>query len=114
MPRGAQANLLDRQQFIPGFDIENGQIHSADSIHIRDRLKGGQPVILNLQGVDRGLQRRLIDFSSGLCYALGGTMEKAAEQVFLLTPSNVEVSSFSSVSNETTNCRNHWSRVLSD
>ena len=55
-------------------------------------LKNGQPVILNLQGVDRDLQRRLIDFSSGLCYALGGTMEKAAEQVFLLTPSDVEVS----------------------
>ena len=57
-----------------------------------DRLKNGQPVILNLQGVDRDLQRRLIDFSSGLAYALSGTMAKAADQVFLLTPSNVEVS----------------------
>ena len=56
------------------------------------RLKAGQPVILNLQGVDRDLQRRLIDFSSGLAYALNGTMSKAADQVFLLTPSNVEVS----------------------
>ena len=55
-------------------------------------LKAGQPVILNLQAVDRDLQRRLIDFSSGLAYALNGTMSKAAEQVFLLTPSNVEVS----------------------
>ena len=63
-----------------------------DAQDVGDRLKGGQPVILNLQGVDRDLQRRLIDFSSGLCYALGGTMEKAADQVFLLTPSDVEVS----------------------
>jgi cell division inhibitor SepF len=63
-----------------------------DAQDVGDRLKSGQPVILNLQGVDRDLQRRLIDFSSGLCYALGGTMEKAAEQVFLLTPSDVEVS----------------------
>ncbi len=63
-----------------------------DAQDVGDRLKPGQPVILNLQGVDRDLQRRLIDFSSGLCYALGGTMEKAAEQVFLLTPSDVEVS----------------------
>jgi len=63
-----------------------------DAQDVGDRLKAGQPVILNLQGVDRDLQRRLIDFSSGLCYALGGTMEKAAEQVFLLTPSDVEVS----------------------
>jgi cell division inhibitor SepF len=63
-----------------------------DAQEVGDRLKSGQPVILNLQGVDRDLQRRLIDFSSGLCYALGGTMEKAAEHVFLLTPSDVEVS----------------------
>ncbi len=63
-----------------------------DAQEVGDRLKSGQPVILNLQGVDRDLQRRLIDFASGLCYALGGTMAKAAEHVFLLTPSDVEVS----------------------
>jgi cell division inhibitor SepF len=63
-----------------------------DAQEVGDRLKAGQPVILNLQGVDRDLQRRLIDFSSGLAYALSGTMAKAADQVFLLTPSNVEVS----------------------
>jgi cell division inhibitor SepF len=63
-----------------------------DAQEVGDRLKSGQPVILNLQAVDRDLQRRLIDFSSGLAYALNGTMSKAADQVFLLTPSNVEVS----------------------
>jgi cell division inhibitor SepF len=63
-----------------------------DAQEVGDRLKNGQPVILNLQGVDRDLQRRLIDFSSGLAYALSGAMSKAADQVFLLTPSNVEVS----------------------
>jgi cell division inhibitor SepF len=63
-----------------------------DAQEVGDKLKAGQPVILNLQGVDRELQRRLIDFSSGLAYALSGTMSKAADQVFLLTPSNVEVS----------------------
>jgi cell division inhibitor SepF len=63
-----------------------------DAQEVGDRLKAGQPVILNLQAVDRDLQRRLIDFSSGLAYALNGTMSKAADQVFLLTPSNVEVS----------------------
>ncbi|MDQ1434873.1 MAG: cell division inhibitor SepF [Actinomycetota bacterium] len=63
-----------------------------DAQEVGDRLKNGQPVILNLQGVDRDLQRRLIDFASGLAYALNGTMAKAADQVFLLTPSNVEVS----------------------
>jgi cell division inhibitor SepF len=63
-----------------------------DAKEIGDRLKNGQPVIVNLQGVDRDLARRLIDFSSGLTYGLSGSMEKVAESVFLLTPSNVEVS----------------------
>ncbi|MCZ7536424.1 MAG: cell division protein SepF [Acidimicrobiia bacterium] len=63
-----------------------------DAQDLGDRLKSNQPVILNLQRVDRDLQRRLIDFSSGLAYALGGQMSKAADQVFLITPSNVEVS----------------------
>jgi cell division inhibitor SepF len=63
-----------------------------DAQEVGDRLKAGQPVILNLQGIDRGLQRRLVDFASGLAYALNGAMQKAADQVFLLTPANVEVS----------------------
>ncbi|MDQ6724680.1 MAG: cell division protein SepF [Actinomycetota bacterium] len=63
-----------------------------DAQEIGDKLKANQPVIFNLQGVDRDLSRRLIDFSSGLTYGLGGQMERVADQVFLLTPSNVEVS----------------------
>jgi cell division inhibitor SepF len=59
---------------------------------VADKFKISQPVILNLQGVGRDLARRLIDFSSGLCYGLGGHMEKVAHQVYLLTPTNVEVS----------------------
>jgi cell division inhibitor SepF len=59
---------------------------------VADKLKGNQPVIVNLQNVDRDLSRRIIDFASGLCYGVGGQMERVANQVFLLTPSNVEVS----------------------
>jgi cell division inhibitor SepF len=59
---------------------------------IGDKLKTNQPVIMNLQGANRDLSRRLIDFASGLAYGLGGQMERVADQVFLLTPSNVEVS----------------------
>ena len=64
----------------------------ADAQEIGDRLKDDQPVIVNLQVVDRDLARRMIDFCSGLAYALSGSMEKVADQVFLLTPSDVEVS----------------------
>ena len=64
----------------------------ADAQEIGDRFKNNQPVIINLQGADRELGRRMIDFCSGVTYALGGSMDKVADQVFLLTPSNVEVS----------------------
>jgi len=63
-----------------------------DAQEIGDKLKANRPVIVNLQGIDRDLSRRLIDFSSGVTYGLGGAMERVADQVFLLTPSNVEVS----------------------
>ncbi len=63
-----------------------------DAQEIGDRFKSGQPVIVNLQAVDRDLQRRLVDFSSGLCYAMGGKMDRVADQVYLLTPADVEVS----------------------
>ena len=63
-----------------------------DAQEVADKYKGNVPVIMNLQDVDRDLSRRLIDFASGLCYGVGGTMEKVAHQVYLLTPSNVEVS----------------------
>jgi cell division inhibitor SepF len=63
-----------------------------DVQQVADRFKRDQPVIINLQGVDRDLSRRLIDFASGLCYGLEGDMERVADQVFLLTPHGAEVS----------------------
>lgn len=63
-----------------------------DAQAIGDRLKAGQPVIMNLQEVERDLRRRLVDFASGLCYAIGGKMDRVAKQVYLLNPDNPEVS----------------------
>jgi cell division inhibitor SepF len=63
-----------------------------DVQEVADGFKRSQPVIVNLQGVDRDLSRRLIDFASGLCYGLEGTMERVADQVFLLTPSGAQIS----------------------
>jgi cell division inhibitor SepF len=53
---------------------------------IADKFKDGQPVIVNLEAADREVSRRLIDFASGLCYALNGSMEKVASGVYLLKP----------------------------
>jgi cell division inhibitor SepF len=63
-----------------------------DAQQIADKFKQGIPVILNLQGADAELSKRLIDFASGLTYALNGGMQRVADKVFLLTPRNVEVS----------------------
>jgi cell division inhibitor SepF len=63
-----------------------------DAQQIADKFKHGIPVILNLQGADPELSKRLIDFASGLTYALDGGMQRVADKVFLLTPRNVEVS----------------------
>jgi cell division inhibitor SepF len=64
----------------------------ADAQEIGERLKNKEPVIVNLQDVDADLSRRLIDFCSGAVFVAGAKMQKVAKQVFLLTPSNVEVS----------------------
>ncbi|HLH29404.1 MAG TPA: cell division protein SepF [Acidimicrobiales bacterium] len=64
----------------------------ADAQEIANRLMSNQPVIVNMQNAERDLQRRMIDFCSGATYALSGGMERVADEVFLLTPSNVKVS----------------------
>ncbi len=53
---------------------------------LADKFKEGLPVIMNLEAADREVSRRLIDFASGLCYALDGSMEKVATGVYLLKP----------------------------
>jgi cell division inhibitor SepF len=63
-----------------------------DAQQIADKFKDAIPVILNLQSTDAELSKRLIDFTSGLTYALDGGMQRVADKVFLLTPRNVEVS----------------------
>jgi cell division inhibitor SepF len=63
-----------------------------DAQTIADKYKNDIPVILNLQQSETELAKRLIDFASGLTYALDGGMQRVADKVFLLTPRNVEVS----------------------
>jgi cell division inhibitor SepF len=63
-----------------------------DAQQVADQFKRSVPVILNLQTTDHELSKRMIDFCSGLTYALEGGMQRIAEKIFLLTPRNVEVS----------------------
>jgi len=60
---------------------------------IADNFKNDIPVIVNLQQVEPDVSKRIIDFCSGLTYALGGDIKKVADRVFLIIPSNIEVNS---------------------
>jgi cell division inhibitor SepF len=63
-----------------------------DAQQVADRFKQSIPVVLNLQATDNDLAKRLIDFASGLTYALDGGMQRIAHKVFMLTPRNVQIS----------------------
>lgn len=74
------------QQAAPGepYTVKPRRFDQAQEL--ADKFKEGQPVIMNLEAADREVSRRLIDFASGLCYGLSGTMEKVATGVYLLKP----------------------------
>jgi cell division inhibitor SepF len=63
--------------------------HFDHAKEVGDTFRAGQPVIVNLQDIDRDLSRRLIDFASGLCYGLDGKLDRVAHGVYLLTPSSI-------------------------
>ncbi len=68
--------------------------HFNQAQEVADKFKEGLPVIMNLEGTEREVSRRLIDFASGLCYALNGSMEKVATGVYLLKPAAHRPSSY--------------------
>lgn len=63
-----------------------------DFREIADTLLSSCTVVLNLEGIDVELAQRIIDFSSGSCYAIGGGFQKVSSYIFILTPANVEIS----------------------
>jgi len=64
-----------------------------DAQEIADRVRAGSPVIVDLQSCEQDLAKRLIDFCSGLAYALEGSVQYVGETVILLAPRNFELSS---------------------
>lgn len=51
-----------------------------------------RPVILNVEGLDVDIAQRIIDFSSGSCFAISGNLQKISNYIFIITPANVEIS----------------------
>ena len=58
---------------------------------IADHLKNRKTVLLNLEGADREMVRRMIDFLRGVTYALGGTLKRVANGTFIVTPYDVNI-----------------------
>jgi FtsZ-interacting cell division protein YlmF len=64
----------------------------SDAQTVADHLRASVPVVLDLRKVEPAMVRRLVDFASGLTYALGGSMRKIGQGVVLVTPANVNIS----------------------
>ena len=62
-----------------------------DTREIADSLVDNSTVVLNLEGMDVELAQRIIDFTSGACYSLGGRLQKVSSYIFILTPYNVDI-----------------------
>jgi cell division inhibitor SepF len=83
---------------IPHRQTSLAAIHRAEpkrfdeAREIGERYRRGVPVIMNLQGTEDSVARRLVDFASGLVFGLDGKIEPVAQRVYLLTPANMEVS----------------------
>ena len=61
-----------------------------DCQEIADRFRGGELVMIDVVGLEREEARRIIDFSSGVCYAGGGRLERIRELLYLLVPPGAE------------------------
>jgi cell division inhibitor SepF len=65
----------------------------SDVTEIADALRARQVAIVNLQGADRSLLQRVVDFTSGVAYTIDGRIQKLAESIYLVVPAGVTVNS---------------------
>jgi cell division inhibitor SepF len=98
VPAGRPTTVLRPVGGRPGNGRGDVRVHLVipksfnDAQQVADKFKDSIPVVLNLQSTDTDLSKRLIDFASGLTYALDGGMQRIADKVFMLTPRNVQIS----------------------
>lgn len=59
--------------------------------NIADELLKSHTVVLNLEVTPKSESRRLVDFLSGIAYAIGGKLKKVSNDTFVITPRNVDI-----------------------
>ncbi|MDO4292001.1 MAG: cell division protein SepF [Eubacteriales bacterium] len=63
-----------------------------DAKEITDTLLANRTVVLNMEGLDVDIAQRIIDFTSGSCYAISGNLQKISHFIFIITPASVDIS----------------------
>ena len=63
-----------------------------DAREITETLLANRTVVLNLEGIEVDVAQRIIDFTSGSCYAIQGNLQKISHYIFIITPSSVDIS----------------------
>lgn len=63
-----------------------------DAREITETLLANRTVVLNLEGLDVEIAQRIIDFTSGSCFAISGNLQKISHYIFIITPASVDIS----------------------
>ena len=92
MPHSSAVRTLPPQREAQRLHYAEPKEFISGAKEVGDRFKAQAPVIMNLSGTEKVIARRLLDYASGLAYGLSGSLKKVGENVFLLTPTGVEVS----------------------
>ena len=101
-PRQAPLRALRREKVTPMRQPKKGAdgmevcvikpVNVEDSREITDTLLSDRTVVLNLEGLDVDIAQRIIDFTSGSCYAIKGNLQKISQYIFIITPASVDIS----------------------
>ena len=88
---GVQPQTYDRTQPVGGESVVIEARTLSDAQTLADHIREGRAVVLDLRETETAMVRRLVDFSSGLTYALDGRMVKIATGVILVTPDGASI-----------------------
>ena len=86
-------NTAKRMQSAGGMEVCVFKPASVeDAREITETLLANRTVVLNLEGLDVDIAQRIIDFTSGSCYAINGNLQKISHYIFIITPASVDIS----------------------
>lgn len=90
-PLGRKAKVSSISGGAPSKVVVIQFLNFDDAKDAADHLKNRKPIVANLEKLDNDTTRRVVDFLSGAVYGVGGKIQNVSNRIFLITPSNVEV-----------------------